>query len=486
MEHPTNKRSYASKLILSLRNLWIAGEPLSLGNIRPAYLRYFFAFPLSMLFVNLQNLFLNSDVHVFGLNATTVTFFAFATGAVVMFTFASVKNIALISKISAVITVAGFLPWLFLPSGYPSLVCAAIFMAGLGGCVTTGSFSFVFVLNNAERFFASAFLVLLIGLAQWIAQFASVSPIVNKGFAAAIVLTLCVCMYFVKKADFAGAGEKSLKRFDPSIWLMLFILFSYFAIRISGFYAPAFQHPPDARVYGILALALLLFCILLQVIFQRSIWIMCCVFFLSSMMSHVMWYLGLPNAAYVLSELKEGGFLTTFYLLGCVTNKFCDFRMHKRLTVLCIALVGALYVGIDVMHLTLNSTQSIAVIVASVLFAAFLLLSPAFSQRLFFTNWSREFRLINMTSFSESALKASKEELSQLPNLDDTNLSPREKQVVLLLLQGMTLRQVAPELGLTVSTVATYSKAIYKKLGINSRAELFMLFGRAPGPSPKE
>ena len=65
----------------------------------------------------------------------------------------------------------------------------------------------------------------------------------------------------------------------------------------------------------------------------------------------------------------------------------------------------------------------------------------------------------------------------QVETLDQTCLSPREKQVALLLLQGMTLRQVAPELGLTASTVATYSKTIYKKLGINSRAELFLLFG---------
>ena len=82
-------------------------------------------------------------------------------------------------------------------------------------------------------------------------------------------------------------------------------------------------------------------------------------------------------------------------------------------------------------------------------------------------------------------------EQNRAPNLDDTNLSPREKQVVLLLLQGMTVRQVAPELGLTASTVSTYSKAIYKKLGINSRAELFLLFGRPQTPEvmdvlPKE
>ena len=83
-----------------------------------------------------------------------------------------------------------------------------------------------------------------------------------------------------------------------------------------------------------------------------------------------------------------------------------------------------------------------------------------------------------MSSLVDCDLQTNAAEQKQPPSLDDTNLSPREKQVVLLLLQGMTLRQVAPELGLTVSTVSTYSKAIYKKLGINSRAELFLLFGR--------
>ena len=83
-----------------------------------------------------------------------------------------------------------------------------------------------------------------------------------------------------------------------------------------------------------------------------------------------------------------------------------------------------------------------------------------------------------MAAIVDSTLQTNTAEPNRTPSLDDTNLSPREKQVVLLLLQGMTLRQVAPELGLTPSTVSTYSKAIYKKLGINSRAELFLLFGR--------
>ena len=188
-----------------------------------------------------------------------------------------------------------------------------------------------------------------------------------------------------------------------------------------------------------------------------------------------MWYMKLPEAAYLFSELKEVGFLITFYLVGCVTNKFCDFRMHKCLVLLCMAVIGILYAGIDVLHMTML-TQSIAVITAAVLFVVFLLLSPAFSQYLFFANWSKEFRQINMSSLAQDPPQIDTAGQNKMPSLDDTNLSPREKQVVLLLLQGMTLRQVAPELGLTVSTVSTYSKSIYKKLGINSRAELFLLF----------
>jgi DNA-binding CsgD family transcriptional regulator len=124
------------------------------------------------------------------------------------------------------------------------------------------------------------------------------------------------------------------------------------------------------------------------------------------------------------------------------------------MTVICV-----LFVGIDVLHRVMP-TQSIAVVTAAVLFIVFLLLSPSFSQYLFFANWSKEFRKVNMSSLAHGTQQANTANQSQMPSLDDTNLSPREKQVVLLLLQGMTIRQVAPELGLTASTVSTYSKAI--------------------------
>ena len=240
------KKGYMPKLISSLHNLWSAQEMFALRNIRKGYLQYFFAFPLAMAFINIQDFVVTDGSGVFGLAQTTITFLAFALGAIVMFAFSNERNISVISKVSAFITAAGFLPWLFLPDGYLSLVCDVVFMAGVGGCVSSSSFSFVFMLNNAERFFGSTLMLLFIDLVELSADYISISLIVQKIFALVMVAALCVCMYLSKSKDYHGTENRAIKKFDPSIWLALFIFFSYFSIRITGFYAPAFQHPSNA------------------------------------------------------------------------------------------------------------------------------------------------------------------------------------------------------------------------------------------------
>jgi DNA-binding CsgD family transcriptional regulator len=56
--------------------------------------------------------------------------------------------------------------------------------------------------------------------------------------------------------------------------------------------------------------------------------------------------------------------------------------------------------------------------------------------------------------------------------LDRAPLTPREKQVVAMLVSGCSTRAIAGQVGLTVATIHTYLKRIYSKLGIHSRVEL--------------
>jgi DNA-binding CsgD family transcriptional regulator len=63
------------------------------------------------------------------------------------------------------------------------------------------------------------------------------------------------------------------------------------------------------------------------------------------------------------------------------------------------------------------------------------------------------------------------------PTLEDLGLSPREKEICLLLLQAYSLKQIGYELKISFSTVNTHYQSLYRKLGISSKAELFMKFG---------
>lgn len=51
-------------------------------------------------------------------------------------------------------------------------------------------------------------------------------------------------------------------------------------------------------------------------------------------------------------------------------------------------------------------------------------------------------------------------------------LTPRERDVVSLLVSGASTRDIAARTGLTVATVNTYLKRIFSKLGVHSRVEL--------------
>jgi DNA-binding CsgD family transcriptional regulator len=54
-----------------------------------------------------------------------------------------------------------------------------------------------------------------------------------------------------------------------------------------------------------------------------------------------------------------------------------------------------------------------------------------------------------------------------------SQLTQRERQVILRILDGVTVEQIAGELGLKPTTVITYRSRAYEKLGISSRRELF-------------
>ena len=59
---------------------------------------------------------------------------------------------------------------------------------------------------------------------------------------------------------------------------------------------------------------------------------------------------------------------------------------------------------------------------------------------------------------------------------EDAKLSKREREVMLMLAKGSTVKCAAIHLGLSLATVDTYVRRIYSKLDAHSRAEAVCAF----------
>jgi DNA-binding CsgD family transcriptional regulator len=93
------------------------------------------------------------------------------------------------------------------------------------------------------------------------------------------------------------------------------------------------------------------------------------------------------------------------------------------------------------------------------------------NNRVYIAGLIEEFRGRDVSEVNESVARTDR--------LENLGLTPREKEVCALLLKSLTVRQISGELSLAFNTVNGYYRSLYKKLGIGSKAELFLRFGQA-------
>ena len=66
--------------------------------------------------------------------------------------------------------------------------------------------------------------------------------------------------------------------------------------------------------------------------------------------------------------------------------------------------------------------------------------------------------------------------VKSLPNLDDYHLTQREKQILQLLMEGLSYKEIAAQCFVSIDTVNSHIRKIYAKLNVRSRAEISARF----------
>ncbi|NLA25793.1 MAG: helix-turn-helix transcriptional regulator [Firmicutes bacterium] len=465
-----------SSFFSSILGLLHSKDNINIRNVRIERLPYMLIFPLAPVFANMQGALFSEAVHLFGLNAMTLMGSAYCVGAGMLFALTSVKNMARVSRIFALATVISFIPWMVMEESPFSLMLAILFMLGLGGCAACASFAYTFALNNAERLLGAAMISLFFALNQLDSGLSFISGIFNKTYLTLLVAGTFICLFFYKTGDFDDALNRPEATLNPPLKLMLYFFVAHYFVEIFYTYLPGSSSTSAMIANGVVGILVVCLAVTLQFLTKSSIWNMCNLFFVAIICTYLLHFMPegsfWRSAARFTHGFEQMGYIAAYYLLGCVFKKHGDFRLFKLclVTILPVSMISYLLPGALASHAP-DLLPLAATITSGAVFIVFILMSPAYAKHLFHARWSDDFYNIDM---SEDAQQVG--QVKQFDLVERQNLTPREKEVAALLLNGKAAKEIAWELKISVHTANFHIKNIYKKLNISSRSELFALF----------
>jgi len=381
------------------------------------------------------------------------------------------------SKVSAAFLVVSATVFLFASNDTVQLV-AAITMALAIGCLNASILiPFVFVLNNTEKFYSVVLSNVLVSILILIQEMSSIKVTDSIIFAGIMLLLSILPIIFFKKQDLLDSYPKNLAlvpKYNKITYLTI-ALNCVYAIMCKGV-GKIFLQNADIQTslslepyfyFGAIAGCIVYF--LIYMIYRNSNQATWNVTFSTFVAALLLYAFGSGNIialgffAVLLGIGSTMGMINMYYILGVIGKKYFSIK-YVRLSILLIGICGGAF-SILIAKMAENSPMTAGMTLAgfsAITMVVLLMFSPTLSQKYFNDSWATD---------SEKA-----DVNSSVDYLKKYNLSRRENEICQLLLQGNTLRQAAATLDISYATVNTYCTTLYRKLNINSRTELLILF----------
>lgn len=384
------------------------------------------------------------------------------------------------SRIGALLIIAGMSIFLVVPWDTVQLFSVIVIGIALGVVNISILIPFVFALNNTEKFYsvvATNMLISLIMLAQY--SFFPDHALGNKEQLISLVLLiipLCATLFFKKSSIAAGEQDIEQTEMKPRIYLTL-LYNCVNAIMCKGVGKGVLDITAGLQGNGIYhwyyiggLLGCFIYIAVYALLSKAVIWL-CNITFgciamgllCNSFASEI------PAMGFVFAILLgigcTIGMINMYYILAVVGKKYNSMR-YLRLSILFIGVCGGVtgvIAGNVINKINTNQISIIASLIAGAFLLLFLVLSPFLSQAQFFEDWAKDSGRIEIDSGNDTMFTK-------------YHLSKREIEVCKLMLEGYTLRQISGILSIAYSTVNTYCTSSYRKLNINSKTELIMLF----------
>ncbi len=382
-------------------------------------------------------------------------------------------------RIGAALLAVGMLTLLIIKEPTIQLGCAILIAVCLGVVNISILSSYIFILNNTEKLYAmlgSNVLICGIGLLMESPFFQTLSQTQGLIVSFSILVTGLFGILFFRQRDITERAEENAAGaavFHPKLYLTIFIS-CVFAILFKGVGKGMFNLAMQVTPYMIsswyhvggllgVGLYLLIFAkvkksmhVVVNLSFcMLSVGLLCTALAEQKPFFQIIF-------ALLLGAGNSMGVITMYYMLGIIGKKFYSLKYIQR-TIVFVGICGGV-AGVIAGNLIVSMRE--VTIAASVIVSTVMMLLVTFYPLMLndhFKSWTQD---------------AEKSEIDneQMFLFKKYKLSKRETDVCKLLLQGYTMRQISGILSLAYPTVNTYCTSMYRKLSINSRTELMVMF----------
>lgn len=459
---------------ISLSQMYRKSGGVSLSNVRPTRCVYSLAYVLELILYSVLTAFLPMGVSIMGVGAWTIAYALHMTASLVVMLLWSERFKPLI-WISVVVMVVGFVPMVFLPMGYGRFIFGCLALAGLGGAVTSARCGFAFAANNAERLIGMVLMFFSAAVVRFIALSGMTGVFMTHILPLLLAAALAFCLLRFREQDM-DVKEVSTKSDSKGLYWALAYFIAFFGI--DGYSGALIDMTAQGGyvwyILGMLIAGIVLFGTMVWL--KLNIWNLWNLFFLFSIGMGLLAVFTPQIGTHIPASLFNGlsciGWPLCIYMLGCAQRRFASYKLLKQCTVLFVLLSPITTLSSRfVLDFYPEGMTMISLLYVLAVAVAFLMLSPFSYKHLFSALW--------LSDIYKTDMALLKEKVKETDRFGKYGLTPRQKEVAVLLLAAKTRRQIAGELGLSESTVKMHAADLYRKLNINSRTELFRLFGVA-------
>ena len=466
-----------NSLSVSIQRFFKARDELSFRNIRGEVRSVLLLFPLSVIVGNLR--YYDHSIALAGFQSFELMLFVLGFGWLILILIPKRFIIPLL-RFSAVVS-AALLPFLiFMPVGLERLALYMVFKFFNVLCVACAFYLFCFVLNNIERLAGMALIQLYYGFfyTAWRA-FPAVQT-AAESWAGAVFMALFLAAVFSSRpkkwaelkieinTDSGGKGS--------GVLYVIALDIVHYTIMCMLNYIEWAEKSVSSFAFGLGTFASIALVFVIQMLKGKSalyIWLLFLVlslFGLGALLYDMPITIISGSFAYGLGDGL--GYIMIYYMLAGAIKRSKSLKMFK---LCCFVFFVECFIISGVFSLYFNyfdeSNKFLAFGIVLVLVCLSFLLMPVIQRRLFEADWTDGLYLRDMDEYSRTFA-----ETEALNANDSLNLTPREEEVFTMLLKGNAPKEIAYTLKISYDTVHFHQKNLYRKLGIQSRAELFARF----------